>query len=100
MGQERDGERGKSNNFDTSPFNFAHHWQTGGLNDDDENFLLQIGKLNKVVDAVRTEHTKLERDLDYLKTQQQEFEALLEPLENSLNAIPNPAAPEPEREHL
>ena len=52
------------------------------------------------MDAVRTEHTKLERDLDYLKTQQQEFEALLEPLENSLNAIPSPAAPEPEREHL
>ncbi|CAG7837935.1 unnamed protein product [Allacma fusca] len=61
----------------------------------------KIAKLNKVVDAVRTEHTKLERDLDYLKTQQQEFESLLEPLENSLNSIPNQnQSAEPEREHL
>jgi nuclear pore complex protein Nup62 len=61
----------------------------------------KIAKLNKVVDAVRTEHTKLERDLDYLKTQQQEFESLLEPLESSLSQIPSQTpAPEPEREHL
>jgi len=70
----------------------------------DRNIMIngdKISKLQKTVDSVRAEHTKLERDLDYLKNQQQEFETLLQPLESSLSSSAVGATIiEPEREAL
>jgi len=59
--------------------------------------LVQIGRLNEVITEVTTSHARLESTLDYLKSQQQEFESLLQPLEASLPSVTHV---EPEREHL
>lgn len=46
---------------------------------------------------VKADHARLEHALEYLKTQQLEFEAFLEPLEAG---IPSNLPVEPEREQL
>lgn len=57
----------------------------------------KIAKLNDSITKVKNDHTRLEHALDYLKTQQTEFENFLEPLEAGL---PRNIPVEPEREQL
>lgn len=59
--------------------------------------LFQIAVLDDAVSKVKSEHSRLENTLEYLKTQQQEFEAFLEPLEASLPAT---ISADPDRENL
>ncbi|ODM97189.1 Nuclear pore glycoprotein p62 [Orchesella cincta] len=57
----------------------------------------KIGRLNESVTKVKADHTRLEHAVEYLKNQQKEFDAFLEPLEAGL---PVNVPVEPEREHL
>jgi len=57
----------------------------------------KIAALDEAVTKVKLDHTKLEHTLEYLKSQQQEFETFLQPLEVSL---PVNVTAEPEREQL
>ncbi|CAL8078146.1 unnamed protein product [Orchesella dallaii] len=57
----------------------------------------KIGKLNESVTKVKADHARLEHAVEYLKNQQKEFDAFLEPLEAGL---PVNVPVEPEREHL
>lgn len=61
------------------------------------HFLVQIAELDATLAKVKVEDTRLCNTLEYLKSQQKDFESFLKPIEDSL---PVNIAAEPEREQL